>query len=153
MKIKQSIDRIFKNKFDLYLPCRELLHTGGGRLHKIKMPMFPGYLFIHSEIDTFIQDIRNSYISDYIRPLRSNCQRSTVQEQEMEFLINLTDAEGVVRISKGIVDENNNVEIVKGPLKRFTGKIVFFNKKKRKARIQMQMMNREVFVTLGVEIL
>lgn len=152
-KIKQNIENIFKDRFDLYLPCRELLHTANGDFHKVRMPMFPGYLFIYNKIEEFAQDIRHSHINNCVYPLLNDYRFAMVCEHEMEFLMTMTGVEGVVKVSEGVIDENKRVKIINGPLKNLTGNILFINKRKRKAKIQIQMMNRDVQVTLGFEIL
>ena len=152
-KTKKAIQSIFHDNFDLYLPCRELVHMNGGRFRKVIMPMFPGYLFLHNKIEIFARKIRHSHINSCGYPLLCDDGFARVNENEMEFLMRMTGAEGIVSVSKGVIDEKKKVKIIKGPLKELTGKILFVNKRKQKAKILIRMMNREVQVSLGFEIL
>src|SRR5215510_1096020 len=40
--------------FDLFLPKMEVWSQRAGVRHRIKVPMFPGYLFLHSPVDSTI---------------------------------------------------------------------------------------------------
>ena len=71
----------------------------------------------------------------------------------MAFLLELAGVKGLVKISQAMVAEDNTVIIIDGPLKRVTGQILYINRRKRKARIMVEMLNRQVPVTLGLDIL
>lgn len=152
-KIKSSIEQIFGDKYALYLPRRELLHTINGKQRKIVRALFPGYIFIHEKIDTFIHDIRRHSIGSYLRPICQNFIPAMVRETEMELLMQITGDEGLVTISEGVLKQNHSVEIVSGPLKNLAGSIVFINVRKRKAKIRVRMLNREMQLTVGLEVL
>lgn len=151
-KIKEDIEILFKDRFHLYLPSRELLHTTGGDVHRVVMPMFPGYLFIHRKIEMFIRDIRHSHLTEYVYPILIDHKFAMVHENEMKFLMRLTDPDGLVRISEGMIDENQMVKIIRGPLKNLTGRILFYNKRKKKVKIKVEMLNQEVTLTLGFDL-
>lgn len=152
-KIKKSIENLFKDRFNLYLPCRELLHTTNGRSHKVIMPMFPGYLFIYKEVEEFFSEIRHSCLNHHVHPILYGFRFVAVRAHEMEFLMKLTGPEGLVKITECVMDENEMVKIVRGPLKDLTGRILFINKRKKKAKIRIELLNRDVEVSLGFEIL
>lgn len=71
----------------------------------------------------------------------------------MAILLELAGVKGVVKTSQATVAEDNTVVIIAGPLKNFTGRILYINRRKRKARIMVEMLNRQVPVTLGLDIL
>jgi transcription antitermination factor NusG len=152
-KIKSSIEKLFGDRYELYLPRRELFHTINGEHRKIVRALFPGYLFIHKKIDEFILDIRKHGICRHLSAVRQNFVPAMVCENEMEFLMKISGPDGLVTISEGILKQNRSVEIVSGPLKNLTGRILFINARKRKAKIRVRMLNREVQLTLGLEVL
>ncbi len=71
----------------------------------------------------------------------------------MAFLIELAGETGLVETSRALVTEDKAVTIIAGPLKNFTGRILYINRRKQKARIMVEMLNRQVPVPLGLEIL
>lgn len=152
-KTKSSIEQLFGDKYALYLPRRELFHSINGKPKKIVRALFPGYIFIHKKIDEFIIDIRKHSIGRYLRPICQDLVPAKVCETEMELLMQISGAKGLVSISEGILKQNDSVEIVSGPLKNLAGNIVFINARKRKAKIRVRMLNREMQLTVGLEVL
>ena len=67
--------------------------------------------------------------------------------------MSITDLNGIVRISDAVFDENKKVIITSGPLKNISGRILFINKRKKKAKILVTISNREVPITLGLNML
>jgi transcription antitermination factor NusG len=152
-KIKCLIEQLFGDRYDLYLPRRELLHTINGKHKKIVRALFPGYIFIHKKIDEFILDIRRHSIGRHLRPICQDFVPAMVCENEMELLMEISGPDGLVAISEGILKQNRSVEIVRGPLKDLTGRILFINARKRKAKIRVRMLNREMQLTVGLDLL
>jgi transcriptional antiterminator NusG len=152
-KIKRSLEELFGDRYDLYLPCRELFHAVNGDYRRVIRPLFPGYIFIYKEIEDLLLHIRNYRIGNRLHPVRHNYAPAMVGKDEMEFLMQMTGPDGLVKISEGIINENCTVEIISGPLKNLTGRILFINKRKKKAKIRINMLNREVQLTLGLDVL
>ncbi|MGD9824695.1 hypothetical protein [Desulfobacter sp.] len=59
----------------------------------------------------------------------------------------------MIELSKGIIMEDEEVQIIQGPLKQLKGRILFIDKRKNKAKVRIEFMNRLLDVSLGVEIL
>ncbi len=76
-----------------------------------------------------------------------------VQEHEMKFLMNMTGPTGLVKSSCAVLEEDDALVITSGPLKDLTGKIVYVDKRKRKAKIELSLLNKTIGVILGLEIL
>lgn len=152
-KIKGSIEKLFGDRYALYLPRRELYHTFHGKRRRIVRALFPGYIFIHKRIDDFILDIRGHGIGRYLRPVCRDFVPAKVSENEMELLMKISGPDGLVPISEGILRQNRSVEIVRGPLKDLTGRILFIDTRKRKAKIRVRLLNREMQLTVGLDVL
>ncbi|MGD9972005.1 MAG: hypothetical protein AB7S77_02990 [Desulfatirhabdiaceae bacterium] len=74
-------------------------------------------------------------------------------KNEMKFLFEVTGEGGVIELSQGVIMENEEVLIIQGPLKQLKGRILFIDKRKNKAKVRIEFMNRMLDVSLGLEIL
>lgn len=152
-QIKNKIDKVFNNYFNMLIPLKELLHTKNGNLVKTIYPLFPGYIFLHKEIHAFIDEIVNIKLRQSIKPVCFNDKPAKVKPEEMHYLDSITNEHGIVPLSKGIFHEGDNVEILSGPLKNFNGTIIFINKKKFKAKVRVKLFNREIYTVLGLNLI
>lgn len=152
-KLKEAIHVFAGDLVSLYLPCRELCHRVKGNSKIVTKPIFPGYLFVYKELEALLIKSRHSPLENRLHPIRYNNAFARVAEHEMAFLIGLAGVSGLVKTSRALVDEDKTVTIIDGPLKNLTGRTLFINRRKQKARIMVEMLNRQVPVTLGLEIL
>ncbi|MGA1842410.1 MAG: transcription termination/antitermination protein NusG [bacterium] len=152
-QIKNRIDRVFNNYFNMLIPLREVLHIKNKDLVKTIYPLFPGYIFLHKEIDIFIDEIINIKLRQFIRPVCFNDKPAKIRPEEMQYLDFITNENGIVPLSKGISHKGNNVEILSGPLKYFNGTIIFVNKKKHKAKVRIKLFNHEFDTILGLNLI
>ena len=153
IKIKNKIDRLFNNHFNMLIPLRELLHTKNGDLVKTIHPLFPGYIFLQNEINTFVDKVSNFELSQFIKPVCFNDKPAKIRLEEMQYIYSITNEHGIVPLSKCIFYKGDDVEILSGPLKSFKGTILFINKKKHKAKVSVKLFNREVDTILGLNII
>ncbi|MGA1870044.1 MAG: transcription termination/antitermination NusG family protein [bacterium] len=151
--MKDIIDNIFDNYFNILIPSKEILHTQNGVLKKIICPLFPGYLFLYNKINTFIQKLDSIKRNHYLRPVCFDNTPAKIRPEEMEYLQTITNEQGIVPLSQGIFHEGDNVRILEGPLKNLTGKILFINKKKHKAKVNIKLFNREINIVLGLNLM
>lgn len=82
-----------------------------------------------------------------------NKRPSTVHPDEMRFLLHNTGDTGMFPLSQGWLKKDGKVKIIRGPLENHEGSIVFVNRKKQKAKVKIFLFNRDMEVSLGLEIL
>lgn len=152
-QLKNKIDLLFKNKFNMLIPLREMLHSKNGDLVKTTYPLFPGYIFLHNDINSFIYEEINIKISGFIKPVCFNDKPAKIRPEEIQYLDTITNEHGVVPLSKAIFHKGDDIEILSGPLKNFKGTIIFINKKKHKAKVRVKLFNREIDTILGLNII
>ncbi len=152
-KLKKSIEVLVGDPVTLYLPRRELCHRIKGEFQIVTKPLFPGYVFIYKELDDLLAKTHHSPLEKHLHPVRYNNTLAMVREDEMAFIIKLAGINGLVKASQAIISEDHAVTIVDGPLKNLTGKILYINSRKRKAKIVIDVLCRQVTVTLGLEML
>jgi transcriptional antiterminator NusG len=145
--------QIFSEEIQLYLPTRKVIHQLKGVQHIIELPLFPGYIFVYKSISESLDTLGKANTGIVFKPVMANGKYLEANKNEMKFLFEVTGGSGVIELSKGIVMENEDVMIIQGPLKRLKGKILFVDKRKNKAKVRIEFMNRLLDVSLGLEIL
>lgn len=147
-----KIKSLYGNYFNLYLPTREVTHTIRGNEMNVQIPLFPGYLFVHENIEELVHEMGCCCFEKFSKPVSANGKYLKVSKREMKRLFDIGGESGVVSISKGYIDENSMVNITNGPLKNFKGEILFINRRKKKAKVRVEMLSRMVEVSLGLEL-
>jgi len=145
--------RVLEKKIQLYLPTRKVIHQLKGIQHTIELPLFPGYIFVYKSISESLDALDKASARIVFKPVMANGKYLQVHKNEMKFLFEVTGGDGVIELSKGIVMENEKILITEGPLKQLKGKILFIDKRKNKAKVRIEFMNRMIDVSLGLEIL
>lgn len=115
--------------------------------------MFPGYFFIHDKINELIILLESHNMSDMVKPVSADNQYLKIDTREMKRVLKITNRKGIVPISRGVLNSLDQVEIIEGPLKNFSGEIIFINKRKKKAKVRVKIKSKTFDVTLGLEIL
>lgn len=154
---KKTIEKIktFQgNNFTFYLPQKEFIHKKRGIEIKITLPLFPGYFFINHEYKKLgeINDfLVSANLGQRAHLLSADNKYLQVAEHEMELLFSITGEKGIIPLSHYVLTPSGKVEITRGPLKNLPGKILFINQRKKKAKVCLSIMNKDVYVTLGLE--
>ena len=122
-EIKVS-EQIVKKNIEVYLPLVETIRHWSDRKKKIKVPLFPGYLFVHAN-----NNERYSAISDTqgaLRYLKYEKRFAVVSNEEINNIrISLIEPERI-KIEETNLFEGDLVEITHGVFKGLKGVIVQF---------------------------
>ncbi len=140
-------------KILLYLPVKEMIHQIKGDKFIARIPLFPGYIFVYHSIDRVTAMLQKNNVNIFAKPVKADGKYLEANREEMELLFRITGENGVIKISKGIFSQNDEIRIINGPLKNLKGRILFINKRKNKAKIRIKLMNRMVDISLGLEII
>lgn len=153
-KLKNSIKALVGDIVTVYLPRRELWYRVNGKFQIVTKPFFPGYVFVYKKLEYLLIKSRYSSLERYLHPVCYNDTFAMVEEKEMSFIIGLAGINGIVKASQATISNNDQaITIVSGPLKNITARLLYINKRKRKARIIVDMLNKQVAVTVGLEVL
>lgn len=117
--------------------------------------MFPGYVFIESEVTSqeFIKEM-NTLINtscDIICILRYTDTEIAMRESEKIMLLSLCNNIHCIESSNGII-EGDNIKIIDGPLKGWESMIKKVNRHKRQAWIEIEFMGDIRLVSVALEI-
>jgi transcription termination/antitermination protein NusG len=137
----------------LYWPRRSLTIRRAGVKKDSLAPIFPSYLFLQGdEIDW-----ENYWIlrktPGFIRFLPSNETPRPLSDRDQELLCHFLSFGEIVKKSLVYFDENNRIRVVSGPLTGLEGRIVKVDRRKRRAKLYLDMYGESYTVDLGFDTL
>ncbi|MFF0826326.1 antiterminator LoaP [Brevibacillus sp. NPDC003359] len=146
------------------VPKRKLQERKQGRTNEIYKTMFPGYVFVNTKMNEEIYyDLKR--LPKYNRLLIRDKPRdqsnknfhevfrfSEIDEEEMTLILQLIGNEELIDYSTLYV-ENAKVIVCAGPLKGKEGLIKKIDKRKKRARIVLNILGNEVLLDVGIEVL
>jgi transcriptional antiterminator NusG len=112
--------------------------------------MFPGYLFVVTD------DVEQLFMKFYNVPkltkiLGTDKVPVELSREETNFLQQLLDPAGIVRMSQGIM-EGDVLKIHSGPLVGMEGMVCRIDRHKREVHLKMDLMGQELDVAVGLEV-
>jgi transcription termination/antitermination protein NusG len=116
-------DQLAAKGFDLFLPKIDRWSRRGGLRHLIRVPIFPGYVFLHRAMD------RGSYVEilkarGLVQVLGERWDRlAAVPDAEIDAIRRIVDA-GVPALPHAFLREGQRVRITRGPLTDVEGILV-----------------------------
>lgn len=116
-------------------------------------PMFPGYLFVRSdmcqqEFDTMLFELGDEK-QGMVRQLKEE-GTAAMREEEIDFFAHLLDEQGVARMSYGYRKGSRGV-VTEGPLAYFQERIVKADRHNRLAWLDFEFMNRRIQAGLTID--
>ncbi len=149
----------------VFLPMREYYRRD--RKENDTKPLFPGYLFVYSDMDRqelheFLAGQREK-IPSFLRELGLGRKElsgepdwenenavADLTDDECRFLDLMLDEKGIQRLSAGYRENSGNIVVMEGPLREFAQKIVRVDRHERLAYLNLRF--REFDVMAGLEI-
>lgn len=152
-EIIQTWLNFYFKKSDLHcvVPKRKLSERKKGKVYQVVKKMFPGYVLIYTEMNTHsYKKIIN--IPNLIKILNYNTYYSCIEQKEIQPILDLIGNGEVIDYSK-IYFENSKVFVKSGPLHGMEGIIKKVDKRKNRAKIQIDFMGTQKMIDLGIEVL
>lgn len=155
-RVKWMLNKSGNDMFIPFIPMLETLFIASGQVRKEIKPLFPGYIFVESEIlsNEFREMINSIYnTSDEIIRILSygDMNEIALREDEKNMLLCLCNDKYCIESSYGII-EGDNICIYKGPLKGIEGIIKKIDRHKRRAFIEFEFMGAMRQVSVGLQI-
>ena len=158
---KQVVNRIENQLYNEdivpFIPMLETLFKRAGKLKKELNIMFPGYVFVESELESidFLQRthrlVRAS--KDIIGILRyGNSHEIAVREDERATLLRFCNDDHCIESSIGFI-EGDKFYIESGPMVGMESVIKEINRKKMEASFELEFMGNITRFTVGLELL
>src|SRR5437867_5305137 len=136
-------DQLAAKGFDLYLPKIDQWSRRGGLRHLIRVPMFPGYVFLRAAMD------KASYVDvlkarGLVRVLGERWDRlATVPDTEVNAIRRIVDA-GVPALPYPYLREGQRVRITRGPLADVEGILVRTKPNRGLLVVSVDLLRRSV---------
>jgi transcriptional antiterminator NusG len=150
--IQSIAEKYIQGNYKLIIFSREVIHRKGERSIKYTKPLFPGYLFVYKDVLRFVHELRLIVPNEFLQPVVFNNAPARVLPSEMKLLLESSDEKGLFRLSTGM-KRGDSIIITHGPLKNIEANVLFINKKKKKAKVKFSLFNKELSISLGLDIL
>lgn len=151
-KVQKSLHYHFDHSvLNSLVPKRLVPEKRLGKIEYISKTLFPGYVFIKADMDkTLYYQLKN--IPWYYRVLGQGSCFSKVTPEEMAPITKLTGENETINISK-IYLINSEVVVQSGPLKGLEGIIKKVDPRKKRAKIQLNLIGEPRTIDLGIEVI
>jgi transcriptional antiterminator NusG len=142
--------------FPIYFPKRRIDIKRKGLISQSTPAVFPGYIFV--EVDEG-EDIRRYQWSfrrtdGFFRFLKSNRDISPMTGRDLEIALHFIKNVGpVAGKSRVYFNENSRIVVVEGPLMGLEGRIIKVDKRKKRAKIKLDLYNDSFSIDLGFELI
>lgn len=147
---------LLRNKLEdtrIWWPRRKLTIRRRGRRIRTLAPLFPGYLIVEApRIDAArLRALRNC--TGFVRFLKTNQDIRPLEGEDLELVRHFLSFGEIVEQSKVTFDVNNRIVVQEGPLKGLEGRITAVDKRKGRAKVQLDMYDNAFRIDLGFEVI
>jgi transcriptional antiterminator NusG len=141
-----------------FIPLLEIFHRyANKRIEKEIKPLFPGYVFIESELDSkYFYILINQFIRTHRAILKilkyGESDEMAIREEERQTFLNICNNEKCIETSVGFL-EGDKIIVSEGPLKGKESIIKRINRYRREAIIEIEILGRTIPVKVGIDII
>ena len=140
---------------DIFFPKRTVPIRRKGVTVETTPAVFPGYLFLGSEegaLQRYHWQFRRT--DGFYRFLKSNRNIEPLAGKDLETVLHFIKKTGpVAGISQVYFDANARIVVVEGPLAGLEGNIVKVDKRKKRAKIKLDLYDDSFTIDLGYELI
>ena len=140
----------------IYFPQRKLDIRKNGKLRASMSAVFPGYIFIEASCDEEIIACQWEFrkTEGFYRFLRSNQEITPLADRDLELVLHFINNPGAIAgRSRVYFDENSRIIVVEGPLMGLEGRIIKVDKRKRRAKIMLDLYNDSFSIDLAFDVI
>lgn len=146
------ISKLFsKDICNAIVPQRILTERKGGKKYQIIRTLFPGYVFLNTNMNEKIY-YKLKDIPSTIKILGYDNYYSKVDQSEISLILKLMGNSDIITYSKVII-ESSDIYVTSGPLKGNEEIIKKINKRKQRATVALNLMNDIKTIDLGIELI
>lgn len=146
---KDVLKRLQQKSFDCYLPLMEGWSRRLDRRKKIQLPLFPGYVFVHTVLDNYT-NVNILKTPGSVCVLRNSEGPLPIPEYQIENLRTMLDAPFPLA-THSYLKEGDWVRVVRGALEGCVGILLRQNPKRGRLVVSLDIIQRSVSVELDVE--
>jgi transcriptional antiterminator NusG len=142
--------------FPVYFPKRRIDIRRQGLVSQSVTAVFPGYIFVEVDEEEDIHRHQWAFrrIDGFFRFLKSNQNITPMSGRDLEVALHFIKNVGpVAGRSRVYFDDNSRIVVVDGPLMGLEGRIIKVDKRKRRAKIKLDLYNDSFSIDLGFEVI
>ncbi len=148
--LKRSSPEIYENTYWLR---KELTLRKEGKLRKKVSSIFPGYLFYETDFPGYTEISVLRKIPGFCRFLQSNQDIRPIPVEERRLIFKLLSGGEVAGESTVIFDINDRIKVIDGPMKDLEGEIIKVDKRKKRAKIKLNLYENSFYIDFAFRIL
>lgn len=155
-KVEEQIKVMIGNELydSCFHPMRRMKKKYRGEWKDVHDKLLPGYVFITSEcIQELYRELR--CMPAFTKILGKDIESFTsLPKHEVEWIERIMDSSDQnieIQLSKVSVSEDDVIEILSGPLKHMKGYIKKIDLHRRIAKVEVDFMNQKTLIHLGIE--
>ena len=139
----------------MYFPQRRINIRRGGMMKPLTSAVFPGYIFIEAEnVDIIAHQWAFRRTDGFYRFLRSNQNISPLMERDLELALHFIKRAGpVAGVSRVYFNENSRIVVMDGPLVGLEGRIIKVDKRKKRAKVKLNLYDDAFAIDLAFEVM
>ncbi len=137
------------NSYISFVPTKLIYEKRNGINEKKEKVLFPGYVFLNVDLSNRNYN-KIKEIPIFKKLLKTGDYFSCINDHEINPILTLTNSDYIIDFSK-IVYNNSAIHIVEGPLKGMEHLVKKIDKRKRRATIELQLLNEIRLINLGIE--
>jgi len=141
--------------FFLHFPRRRIDIRRKGSVRQSTAAVFPGYIFIEAESeDIAAHQWAFRRTAGFYRFLKSNQDISPLADRDLELVLHFVKKAGpVAGISRVYFNENSRIVVIDGPLVGLEGRIIKVDKRKKRAKIKLNLYDDSFAIDLSFEVI
>jgi len=142
--------------FPIYFPQRRLDIRRKGKVKASMSAVFPGYIFVEASCDEEIisSQWKFRHTEGFYRFLRSNQEITHLVDRDLELVLHfLRNTDAIAGRSMVYFDEDSRIVVVEGPLSGLEGRIIKVDRRKRRAKIMLDLYNDSFAIDLAFEVI
>ena len=143
------------NYFQIFSPKRTLPVRRRGLLTQSTSPVFPGYLFLQSE-EIFPDNFhwRLKAFGEFFRLLKTGQHIKPLSGRSLQIVLHFIKKIGpLAGLSQVYFNDDSRIVVLSGPLAGLEGNIVKVDKRKKRAKIKLDIYKDSFLIDLGFELI
>lgn len=149
--VKRRLTDNFKDDFRFIVPKRVLKERRFGKWQEVSKTLFPGYVLINGPMtENHYNKIKKTM--GLIKVLENEGQPLAIFPSEIQTIIRLTKVDELIGPSKVLV-EGKTVQVIEGPLFGEEGMIVTVNKRKKRAKVRLNLFGEPRLIDLAIDVI
>jgi len=146
---KEVSKRLQQKSIDSFLPLMECWSKRKDRRKKIHIPLFPGYVFVHTILDNYT-NVNILKTPGALTILRNSEGPLPIPDYQVENLQTMLESEKTLSIHQ-YLQQGDWVRVVRGHLAGCVGILVRHNPKKGRLVVSIDIIQKSVGVELDME--